>query len=140
MAATRDLWPRLLLLAGLAGCHGAPAPPSGTGAKEAAQAYYEALVRREWPQAYAALHPDSRRRCPQDLFTSQAQAYRRNLGFEPTGVRVRACEERGTEAIAHVLLTGHASSQARRYKDGITLRRTGEGWQVLLPQHFGRKM
>jgi hypothetical protein len=139
MGVYRTSWVGLVLLAGLAGCNWAPAPPAGTGARETAQAYCEALVQRDWQQAYAALHPDSQKRCTQEQFTRLAQAYRRNLGFEPEEVQVRSCGERGTEAIAHVVLTGRASSQARRYKDGVTLRQTVEGWRVVLPPSFGRQ-
>jgi hypothetical protein len=67
------------------------------------------------------------------------QAQRRALRFEPEGIHVRSCEERATEAIAHVVLTGRGKSQARRYRDGITLRHTDEGWRVVLLQSFGQK-
>ena len=46
----------------LAGCSGTPTAP-GTGADAAARGYFEALLRRDWAEAYAALHPDSRARC-----------------------------------------------------------------------------
>jgi hypothetical protein len=137
MGVYRRSWAGLLLLVGLAGCNRTPAPPAGTGAKEAARGYYEALAGRDWQQAYAALHPDSRKHCTQDQFTRLAQAYRRNLGFEPEAVHVQSCDEQGTEAIAHVVLTGRDSSQTRRYKDGVTLRQTVEGWRVVLPPNFG---
>lgn len=128
-----------LLLAGLAGCGGAPTSPAGTGAKEAAQEYCEALVRQDWPQAYAALHPDSQRRCTREQFTRLAEAYRRKFGFDPEAVYVRACEEQGAEAIAHVVLTGQGTSKARRYRDGIVLRQTAGRWRVVLPPNFGRQ-
>jgi hypothetical protein len=128
-----------LLLAGLAGCSWGTAPPPGTGAKEAAQTYFEALVRREWPRAYAALHPESQKYCSLAQFTTFAESYRRTLGFEPEAAHVRSCEERGPEAIAHVVLTGRRASQARRYKDGVQLRESAGKWQVVLPRDFGRR-
>jgi hypothetical protein len=129
----------VLLLAGLSGCTPKVAPPAGTGAKEVAQDFFEALVRRDWQQAYAAVHPDSRKRCTQEQFTRLAEAYDRNLGFDPVEAHVRSCDEKGAEAIAHVVLIGRTSSQTRRYKDGITLRYTADGWRVVLPTSFGQR-
>src|SRR5262245_63710570 len=129
----------LLLLAGLAGCSRSPASPTGTGAKEAAQRYFDALLQRDWSHAYAALHPDSQRRCTHEQFSLLAEAFRRNLGFDPETVHVRACEEQGTEAIAHVVLTGRGALQSQRYRDGITLRQDAGSWRVILQQNFGRK-
>lgn len=139
MSLERWSWAGLLLLAGVAGCSAAPAPPAGTGAKEAAQGYYEALLRRDWQQAYAALHPDSQRRCTQEQFARLGETYRRNLGFDPEAVHVRACEEQGTEAIAHVVLTGRGAAKQQHYRDGIVLRQNAGSWRVVLPQNFGRK-
>jgi hypothetical protein len=66
-----------------------------------------------------------------------AQAYRRNLGFEPEELHVQSCEEKGTEAIAHVVLTGRNGSHQRRYKDAVVLRPSADGWKILLPIYFG---
>jgi hypothetical protein len=44
----------------IVGCSQPAETPVGTGAEEAAQGYGEALLMRNWRQAYAALHPDSR--------------------------------------------------------------------------------
>jgi hypothetical protein len=122
------------------GCgRGTPTPP-GTGAKEAAQGYFHALIQQDWPKAYAALDPPSRGRCSPDQFARLAWTYRSNLGFEPSAVQVWACEERGAEATAHVGLTGRAATKDRRYKDAITLRRMDDGWRVVLPPNFGQTM
>ena len=115
-----------------AGCSGASGP-AGTGAANAARAYGEALVRRDWRAAYAALHPDIRARCGPEEFARRADHYRRGLGFEPDEVRVRACEERGAEAVAHVLLVG----KGRTFREALTLRRAGDDWGVVLPPRFG---
>jgi hypothetical protein len=54
-----------------------------------------------------------------------AQSYRNSLGFEPQAIYIRAREERGTEASAHVVLTGRAATKEHRYKDAVTLRQGG---------------
>jgi hypothetical protein len=126
-----------LLLVGLAGCSWKAVPPPGTGAREAAQAYFEALVRRDWPRAYADLDPESQKHCGPAQFRELAEAYRRTLGFEPEAVHVRSCDERGSEAIAHVVLTGRTASQTRRYKDGAQLRERAGKWHVRLPRALG---
>ncbi len=128
----------MVALLAAAGCRWAPPPAAGTGAHEAVQGYYEALLRQDWPRAYAALHPDRRARCSAEQFARLAAQYRRNFGFEPQRVQVRSCEEHGLEAIAHVLFTGRAAAHHRSYKDGITLRRTATDWGVVLPAHFGQ--
>jgi hypothetical protein len=122
----------------MAGCRSAPAPSPGTGAREVARGYYEALIRQDWATAYAALHPETRSRYGLGQFTRLARNYRRNLGFEPEAVHVRSCEEHGAEAVAHVALTGRAAERHRRYQDGTALRRSAAGWGVVLPDHFGR--
>ena len=75
---------------------------------------------------------------PPEEFGRQAGAYRRQLGFEPTAVRVPACEERGDEATAHVVLTGRGKDR-HEYKDAVMLRRRDGRWLVVLPAEFGRR-
>jgi hypothetical protein len=133
----RGAW--LLLLAGsLAGCGSAPPAPERTGAEEAVRAFFEALVRREWPRAFAAVHPESRARWDAGQFARRAADFRAGLGFEPARVGISACEEQGGEAIAHVLITGRAGGRLRHYKDAVVLRRAEGGWGVVLPPGFGR--
>jgi hypothetical protein len=122
----------------LAGCSGSPQQPPGTGAKECVQAYYEALIQQDWPMAYAALDPQVQRRCNSQQFSQLARNYRSSLSFELLAVKVWACEERGTEATAHVTLTGRGAKKEARYKDGVTLHRGDGGWRVVLPPNFGR--
>lgn len=131
-------WP--VVAVAMFGCGRGTSMPPGTGAKEAAQSYFDALIRQDWPKAYAALDPPSRGWCSPDQFARLARTYRSNLGFEPGAVQVRACEERGAEATAHVVLTGRAATKDRRYKDAITLRRQDGGWYVILPPNFGQAM
>ena len=128
-------WALLVLL--VAGC-GRPDAPAGTGAREAALGYYEALVRQDWAGAYDALHPDSRRRTSQEQFARLAGQHRQGLGFEPREAHVRACEEHGEEAVAHVTLTGPGKSGQVRYRDAVSLRRGEGGWGVVLPSNFGQ--
>ncbi len=120
----------------LTGC--APAPMTDTGAREAVRSFYHAIMRREWAEAYTRLHPDSQARWDKERFTRQATSYRRRLGFEPSEVRIRACEEQGSKAKAHVTLTGQANGRAARYKDALLLRQGPSGWGVVLPEKFGR--
>jgi hypothetical protein len=127
----------LAIVAALTGCNEAPAPVAGTGAAEAAQDYYEALLRKDWPRAYALLDQASRNRIPaQPLGLALRQL--RPLDFEPTAVYVRACEENADGAIAHVVLTGQAAGRQRFYRDTLVLRRDSGGWRVVLSAKFGQ--
>jgi len=121
----------------LIGCGRVAEEPPGTGAKECVQAYYEALIHKDWAKGYASLDGQSQKRCSSQQFSRLAQRYRSNLGFEPEVVQVRVCEERGTEATAHVVLTGRSATHTRRYKDAVTLRRR-DYWRVVLPPNFGQ--
>jgi hypothetical protein len=122
----------------LPGCGRTPAPPVGTGAKEAVRDYYAGLLRQDWRQMYGGLHPESQKRLTLEEFTQLAQAYRRSLGFYPEELHVQTCDEKGAEAMAHVVLTGHQASRTRRYRDAVALRQNNDGWRVILPANFGR--
>jgi hypothetical protein len=133
------LWFPLAALVLAVGCSSSPTPPADTGARAAAQRFFDALVQQDWPRAYETLHPDSRAAFDLERFTALAKNYCRHLGFEPREVYVRSCEEQGEEAIAHVMLTGHAEGARRsQYKDAAALRYTQEGWKVVPPAQFGR--
>ncbi len=119
-----------------AGCE-AGSTPKGTGAHDAAQTFFDAVLRKDWPRAYAALDPEVCRSIPVAVFEQRAASYRRNIGFEPTAVQFRACEERGDEATAHVAFSGRGSGRFHFYKDAAMLRRSATGWGVVLPQRFG---
>jgi hypothetical protein len=134
MSARWAVLPLVVVL--LAGCSRKPARPPGTGAKEAALDFFDALVRQDWGRGHALLEPQSQASCPLERFSRLAAEHRRGLGFEPTGVVVRACEEQRDQAIAHVVLTGKAPSRAR---DAVTLRREADAWRVVLPATFGRQ-
>jgi hypothetical protein len=127
-----------LLLAGVvAGCS-SPAPSlADTGSRQVVQTYFEALVRRDWNAAYSCLHPDSRQRWTLERFKSAAEAQRLALGFEPSEVRMNSCEEQGTEATAHVLLTGSTGGKAATFRDAVALKQSDAGWGVVLPHNFG---
>jgi hypothetical protein len=128
-----------IALTGAVGCTTAPGTGTvDTGAKGAVRAYYEALIRQDWPGAYRAVHPDGRKRWSPEQFARLAQSYRRNVGFDPAELHVRSCEEHGQEAVAHVTLFGPAGPHRGRYGDGVTLRQSDEGWRVVLPPDFGR--
>jgi hypothetical protein len=129
----------VLLATGLvAGCGPASATLPDTGARAVAQGYVEALRYRDWPRAYAALHPDSRSRYSAEQFARLAAQYRSGLGLEPEEVHVRSCEEQETRAVAHVVFTGRGGSRHRPAKDTLLLRRQEAGWGVVLPRDFGQ--
>ena len=137
MAARRCAWGWPLLAALAAGCGGQPAPPP-CEAEGAVRQFFGGVVDQNWSAAYGALHADSRKRLSAEQFTQRAKQYRRGLGFEPSAAHVRSCEERGDEAVAHVTLTGQSAGRQRFHKDAITLRRSAEGWGVVLPPRFGQ--
>jgi hypothetical protein len=125
-------------LVAIAGCGGAERPSAvDTGAKEAARGFYKAIIDRDWPAAYQALHPNSLRTTSPEQFARRAEAYRRYLKFEPTTVRVPTCEEHGAEATARVELGGSGAAR-HSFKDAITLRKQGDQWFVVLPASFGQ--
>jgi hypothetical protein len=127
----------LTILLAAIGCREKPAPPPSTGARKIVEAFYEALIRDDGASAYAALHPRSRAQWPPDAFARSGQHYIRALGFVPKTVRIRSCEERGREAIAHVFLVGQADAREKRFRDAVTLEQTADGWGVILPPGFG---
>ena len=130
-----------LLLLAIAGC-GEKADPHpvrpDTGAAAVARGYGEALLRKDWSSAYRALDPASKGAGGEAAFAGLAQNYYRSLGFDPTEVRVRSCDERGDEAIAHLTLKGRKGSSQRYHKDTLSLRRQGGTWGIVLPNNFGK--
>jgi hypothetical protein len=127
-------WVLCGLLVVAAGCRRAQ-PPTGGGATEAAQAFAEAIVARDWPAAHGRLAAESKG--DPDQFARLAARYRAGLGFEPATVHVTACEEHGADAIAHITLTGKGPHRGR-FKETLTLRNAGGTWAVVLPANFGR--
>lgn len=126
-----------VLLWVLTGCRREPsAEPTDTGSREAALVFYQAIIKRDWKTAHGELHQIQQ--LSLEDFVALAEAYRGQLGFQPAEVRVRACEERGEEAIAHVTLAGRNEKQTQRYRDGVTLRREAGRWRVILPASFGK--
>ena len=128
----------LLVAVTVAGCAKTPVQSPTTGARKAVQRYYEALLSRDWEQAYSVLDADSKARCTPEQFSRLAPNYRSGIGFEPDAVHVRACDEKDAQATAHVIFTGRAAAKEHRYKDAIMLRRGDGGWNVVLPEYFGQ--
>ncbi len=136
--STRNLALGLCVFTAVAGCS-SPAPlPAGTGAAEAAQEFYEAMLHEDWARAYAALDPASRQRLTEQDFARQARAQREAFGFEPKELHIRSCEEQNDRAIAHIVVVGEAPTGRRIYKDDVVLHRGASGWAVMLSSHFGR--
>jgi hypothetical protein len=121
-----------------AGCGSAPTSTADTGAEAVARSYCDAVLRQDWPAAYALLHADSRARLDAAAFARQASKQRRRMGFEPDEVVLRSCEEHDGEAVAHIVYHGRADGHRHSFRDGLTLRRDPAGWKIDLPQSFGQ--
>lgn len=128
----------MLASAVIPGCAKTPTQAEGSGARERAEEYYAAIAAQDWPSAYATLHPDSQKRYTLKEFSQLGQQYRRGLGFELQSVIVRACDERETDAIAHVTLSGRNAVGQRQYRDAVSLRRDDVGWRIVLSPRFGQ--
>ncbi|HEV3448319.1 MAG TPA: hypothetical protein VG099_27025 [Gemmataceae bacterium] len=126
------------MFAAVAGCSSQAPLPEGTGAAEAAQEFYQAMLREDWASAYAALDPASRQHLSEQEFARQGRAQRTALGFEPKELHVRSCQEQNDGAIAHIVVVGEAPAGPRVYKDDVVLHRGASGWGVRLSSHFGR--
>jgi hypothetical protein len=136
LAISHGRYLSLLLCVALTGCGEKPNPDSGTGAKETVQSYFEAIIQQDWERAYSFLDPECRARWHQARFAQLTQNYR-NIASNPAAVKVRSCEEHGNDGVAHVYLVGEAGTN-HRYRDAVALRRTEEGWKIILPPDFGR--
>jgi len=119
------------VLAALAGCGASEGAPRGTGADAAAVLYFRALAHNDWPQAREVLDTESAAKLSAEKFSRLAGEYQRKIGFAVQNVSVRACDENGSEAVAHVVISGASSRQ--RFKDAVSLRKQGEEWKVVLP-------
>jgi hypothetical protein len=128
----------LILVAGIGGCSPAEAVPEGSGAAETVRSYCDALAQQDWNRAYGTLYPGCQSIWTAESFARVAGQYRSNLGFTPEEFHIRSCQEQGDEAIAHIVWSGQGGNPRRSFKDGLVLRRTGEGWKIVLPRNFGQ--
>ena len=110
--------------------------PTDTGARAATREFFEAIGRRDWSAAHAALDADGRRTCSRDEFARRGAAYLKRIGFDSFTVRAPVCEERGDEANAHIVLSGRGHNR-REYKEAVIVRRRDGKWSVVLPARFG---
>lgn len=55
------------------------------------------------------------------------------MGFQPDSVALRVCEEKENEATGHVVFMGRPEAKSRRYRDALVMKKTEEGWRVVLP-------
>jgi hypothetical protein len=130
----------VLLVGGLlAGCGRVPDDTVDTGAKECVQTFYQALIDRDWPGAYAVVEPQQQKTLSPEQFGQLCQRFWASLGFEPEAIHIQACQEHGSEAVAHVVLTGRSADQQGRYKDAVSLHRGADGWRIVLLATFGRR-
>lgn len=127
----------LAFAAAAAGCGGPPTEPADTGSRAAAKAFFAAVARKDWAAARDLLPPADRAAVTADRFARLGEAYRQRFGFDPTDVRVPACDEDGDAATAHVVVTGRGHGR-HRWKDAVRLRKDGAAWYVLPPAGFGR--
>ncbi len=136
--AARAAWLAVILLAGCGGKTESTSP--NTGARAVVEEFYGALIAGDSPRAYEKLDRESQRRVSPARFATLAAAYRKNIGFHTERVHIRACEEQGDAATAHITIAGHSAGHSRRHNDGVTLRRTDSRWGVVLPANFGQKL
>lgn len=135
----RQAWPLAFLA--FAGCGESAVPPAiDTGAKTTAQSFYDAVIARDVARAYELLDTKSRERTSRESFAQQVAAYHRILGFVPDRAIIRSCDEHEDSATVHSVLIGKGGGHSGRYQDGITLRREGDRWLVVLPPRFGMKL
>jgi hypothetical protein len=140
LAATFSRSVCLALAAALPGGCG-PRFPSATaridtGAEAVARSFFEALAHEDWSAAYVALDPTSRARWTQERFAGRAQAAMKQIGFVPAAVRV-SVSEAGDEASAVAVYRGTSGTNPRQFRDGTAMRRTPQGWFVVLRNNFG---
>jgi hypothetical protein len=120
------------------GCGSNPPPPAGTGAAEAAERFFAALVARDWSIAYDGLDDATKAKWALDCFRTLATNFRTDWGFDPESVLVRSCDEHGNDATAHVVLSGRGKTGHKLWKDAVVLRRGPAGWRVIPPSTFGK--
>src|SRR5204862_2776424 len=93
------------------------------GADDALRAFGRALIGKDWPSAYQALHPETRATVSEKQFAQFGVNYLSSIGFKADEFLIRSCEEHGPEAIAQVRLRGHTANKLRTYKDMFTLKK-----------------
>jgi hypothetical protein len=134
---SRWVWLTLFFLS-LAGCEKPPALPASvdTGAEAAARTFFEALMREEWSTAYDTIDIECRTRWSRDAFAARARAAMSRMGFLATEVGV-VVSETGDRASAVAVFRGLSGTTAKQFKDGVALKRTARGWNVIPRSNFG---
>ena len=129
----------LLLCFANSACRQKTPTPTGTGTHAVVASYFDALVKQDWDGAYAQLHADTRKQMDRSEFERRARGYCQQLGFPLGAFFVRSCDEQGTKAIAHVTLSDANNSAKHRYREGVVLQSTANGWAIVLPANFGKR-
>ena len=132
-------WFLMIALCGtLSACRNAgPAPPAGTGAREAVTEFFEALARQDWDAAFGQLHADTKKQFDRAAFERAARDYCQRFGFPFGKVTIRSCDEQGEKAIAQVVLSDAKGSVKHRYREGAVLQKGANGWGIVLSSNFG---
>jgi hypothetical protein len=119
------------------GCRKAAPPATDSEARGVVTRYFGALTKQDWDAAYSLLHSESKSEMDRDAFSIRATAYCKHLGFTLGKAVIRSCDEQGEQAIAQVTLQDAAGS-AKRYREGLILKKDAGRWRIVLPANFGR--
>lgn len=122
----------LISLVLAAGCGAPKKAVVDTGARAAALAFCEAIIRSDWEAVRDLADPKTAPEAGQ--LARLASQYRKSLGMEPEVARIRSCEEQEGRAIAHFTFTGGR----KQYRGGWELRLHEGKWVIVLPASFGR--
>jgi hypothetical protein len=140
MAARWRMSAAALLALTMLGCgRGGGSVEPDTAARATVRNFYFAIIREDWPAAFALLEPQSQSRFGADAFADAARQYRASFGFEPVSVEIRSCDEKGDRAKARVIVTGKSASAKHRFRDAIDLRKSSSNWGVAPAEDFGRE-
>lgn len=120
-----------------AGC-GRNAAPTVAESRTTARAFYEAVVREDWPAAFAMVDAEAQARLGADGFAELGRRHCAGFGFSPVAVEVRSCDETGDQATAQVIVTGKSEAKRRRHRDVVALHKGPAGWRVVLKEGFGQ--
>ena len=108
-------------------------------AKAAVQSYWTALKECRWPAAYERLHPEIKAKFKLTAFTKLHERRCKSQGF-PQDMEIVAARWSGDDVLVSYILKfaapdGHGFSRAS-LPQHVIVRKTGDGWTLLLTQDF----